>query len=70
MAGLKIQELRGEAEAELRQKIDQSRKELAALRLRGSQGALEQPHQIPALRRNIARIMTVLREQASSRKAS
>ena len=69
MAGPKIQELRGEAEAELRQKIDQSRKELATLRLRASQGALEQPHQIPALRRNIARIMTVLREQATARKA-
>ena len=69
MAGTKIQELRGEAEAELRRKIEQSRKELATLRLRGSQGALEQPHQIPTLRRNIARIMTVLREQAAARKA-
>ncbi len=66
MAEAKIQELRSEAEAELQQRIDQARKELATLRLRGSQGALEQPHQIPLLRRGIARMLTVLRERRAA----
>jgi ribosomal protein L29 len=62
MAASAMSELRGLPEAELRQRIRQSRQELAAMRLRASQGALERPHEIGARRREIARLMTVLNE--------
>ena len=56
-------ELRGLPETELRQKLLETRKELAALRLKVSQGSTEQPHQIRRTRRHVARILTVLRER-------
>lgn len=64
MAAPKKNELRGMPEAELRQKIDEAKNELAAMRLKASQGTLEQPHQIQTRRREIARMLTIINEQA------
>ena len=58
-----IAELRAMPAAELAQRILQARQELAAMRLKAGQGALERPHEIAARRREIARMMTVLNEQ-------
>jgi large subunit ribosomal protein L29 len=66
----KIAELRGLPEAELRQRLAQTRQELVTLRLKAKQGALEQPHQIRQMRREIARIFTVLREPAAGQRTS
>jgi len=56
-------EFRALPAAELRQRVSQTRQELDTLRLKARQGALEQPHRIRQLRRDLARILTVLREQ-------
>lgn len=49
--------------AELRQRVVESKKELELLRVKARQGGLEQPHRIRQLRRDVARMLTVLREQ-------
>ena len=61
---VKAKDLRAVPEAELRQQLAQTRKELSRLRLKARQGALEQPHQIRTMRRDMARMLTVLAEQA------
>ena len=62
MAGVKVAELRGVSDEELRQRIGQARKELGLMRVKAGQGVVEQPHLIPALRRDIAKMMTILNE--------
>lgn len=59
-------EFRATPAAELRQQASQTRRELDALRLKARQGALEQPHRIRQLRRDLARMLTVLNEQERS----
>ena len=67
MAQIKAKELRGMPEPELRQKIDEARNDLMTMRLKASQASLEQPHKIQMLRRDVARMMTVLSEQSRQR---
>ena len=59
---MKINEIRAIAPAELQQKIQEVRKELIGLRIKAKQGALEQPHRIRQIRREIAQMLTVLRK--------
>ena len=61
-----IKELRAMPEAELRQRLAQTRKDLSALRLKARQGAVEHPHRIRQTRRDIARMLTALREYAQA----
>ncbi|MBI3320463.1 MAG: 50S ribosomal protein L29 [Candidatus Omnitrophica bacterium] len=56
-------ELRAVPAVELSQRLTEARKTLTLLRLKARQGALEQPHQIRQLRRDIARLLTVLTEE-------
>ena len=58
-----VKELRGLSEADLKAKITESKKELFDLRLKQSTGALEKPSKIHELRKNIARMNTILREK-------
>lgn len=60
---MKASEIRELTEAELRQKLQDCRRELFNLRVQQSSGRLEKPSRIRALRRDIARIMTVMRQQ-------
>ena len=55
------------SDAELHQRLAQTRQELFALRLKARQGALEQPHRIQQSKRDIARMMTALRQQRLKR---
>ena len=57
-----VSELRSLPAVELTQQIAQRRTELAGLRRKARQGALEQPHRIRLLRREIARLLTLVRE--------
>ena len=59
-----IKDLRAIPEPELRQRLLQTRKDLNARRLKARQGIAEQPHKIRQTRRDIARMLTALREQA------
>lgn len=58
-----VKELRGLSAEELETKIKESKKELFDLRLKQSTGSLEQPSKIHELRKNIARMKTILAEK-------
>ena len=55
-------EFRALPAAELRQRVAESKKELQTFRIKARQGALEQPHRVRQLRRDVARMLTVLQE--------
>ena len=56
-------ELRGMDVAALQEKLDESRKELFTLRFKHATAQLENTQSIPAVKKGIARILTVLREK-------
>lgn len=61
-----VKELRTLPSAELQHQIEKLRSELWQQRLKARDGALQQTHQLNAMRRQIARIQTVLSEQKRS----
>lgn len=62
----KASEFRALSDGDLRQRLTGVEKELHDLRLKARQGAVEQPHRISQLQRDVARILTVLREAATT----
>ncbi len=58
-----VKELRALSDEELAAKIKESKKELFDLRLKQSTGSLEKPSQIRELRKNVARMKTILAER-------
>ncbi len=63
MSLLKIKELRELSNRELEGKIMESKKELFSLRMKQSTGTLENPSKIRELRKDVARMKTILRER-------
>lgn len=64
---MKAAQLRELDEAELRAKEDELAQQLFALRLQKVTGQLENPAKMPAVRRDLARVLTVLRERELAR---
>jgi large subunit ribosomal protein L29 len=58
-----VKELRALSNEELETKIKESKKELFDLRLKQSTGSLEKPSKIRELRKNVARMQTILKER-------
>ena len=58
-----VKELSKLSDEELASKIKESKKELFDLRLKQSTGSLEKPSRIHELRKNIARMNTILNER-------
>jgi large subunit ribosomal protein L29 len=58
-----LKELRALSDEELATKIKESKKELFDLRLKQSTGSLEKPSRIKELRKNVARMNTILTER-------
>ncbi len=58
-----LKELRALSSEELVNKIKESKKELFDLRLKQSTGSLDKPSRINELRKNIARMNTILAEK-------
>ncbi len=56
-------ELRKLSEAELQEKLDDSRKELFNLRFQHATAQLENTARIPLVKKDIARVLTVLSEK-------
>ena len=56
-------DLRALPDADIQQQLDALRQELWQSRLKAKEGSLQQTHQIPAARRQIARIHTLLAER-------
>lgn len=59
---MKAKMLRDLSGDELRQKLDEAEKELFGLRVKKSSGQLEKPDRLRILRREVARIRTLLHE--------
>lgn len=60
---MKASELRNLSREELRDKAVALKKELFQMRNQGSSGRIEKPGRIKIMRREIARILTLLREK-------
>jgi len=60
---MKINELRKLSDKELQDKVIESKRELFDLRLKQSTGSLEKPSKIKELRKEVARMKTILRER-------
>ena len=58
-----LKELRALSDEELATKIKESKKELFDLRLKQSTGSLDKPSRVHELRKNIARMNTILAER-------
>lgn len=63
---MKINELRKLSNEDLNKKITESKKELLDLRFKQSTGSLEKPSKIHELRKDVARMKTILRERELS----
>lgn len=61
MKAIKLREMTGD---ELAQQLADSERELFNLRVRKSTGQVEQPLRLRTLRRDVARIKTILKERA------
>ena len=60
---MKTNELRELSTEELVKKVNENKQELFDLRLKQSTGSLEKPSQIKNLRKEVARIKTILKER-------
>ena len=63
---MKINELRKLTNEDLNKKITESKKELLDLRIKQSTGSLEKPSKIHELRKDVARMLTILKERENS----
>lgn len=61
---MKPEEIRELGDADIEQKITEAQEELFRLRFRSATQALENPMLVRTLRRDIARMKTILRERA------
>lgn len=66
MATVKAEELRAKTPDELKDKLVSLKKEAFNLRFQGATGQLENPARMRLVRREIARIKTVLAEKAAT----
>ena len=64
---LKIKELRELSNKELETKVRESKKELFNLRMKQSTGTLEKPSKIKELRKDVARMKTIIREREKTK---
>ncbi len=62
-----IKEIRALSAAEIETKVRELRAELLMYRLKKNTGQIEKPHTIRVLRKDIARLLTIAREQKKSK---
>ncbi|MCZ7592598.1 MAG: 50S ribosomal protein L29 [Kiritimatiellae bacterium] len=67
---MKASEIRELTETELRQKLSDAHRELFNLRVQQSSGRLEKPSRMRAVKRDLARIETVIRQQALAKRTA
>ena len=60
---MKISDIRKMSETEINNKIAEIKTELFELRMKQATGTLDKPHRINALRKDVARLKTVLTEK-------
>lgn len=64
-----VSELKNKSEAELLKMIEDLKAELFSLRFKNSTGQLDQPHKIKSIKRDIAKVFTVInnKKQAATK---
>ncbi len=60
---MKINEIRKMSSEDLRKKITETKEELFSCRMQQANGTLEKPARLRELRRNVAKMKTVLKER-------
>jgi large subunit ribosomal protein L29 len=65
VSAVKAAELRDMTTAELRERLEQDRQELFNLRFQAATQQLDNPRRIRAVRKNVARILTVLSDRGT-----
>ena len=60
---MKTKELRGMTDAEMKQKLADIKTELFNLRIQKSTGRIERPLRLRTLRREVARILTLMKQR-------
>ena len=63
---MKLRELKGKSEAELRGREKELAEQLFALRLQKVTGQLEKPAKIREAKRELARVLTLLRQKSAA----
>ncbi len=63
---MKISEIRKLKDDELKTKIVENKKELLDLRIKNATGSLDKPSKIRELKKDVARMLTVLKERENS----
>ena len=64
---MKISEIKAMSTSALQEKLRKQKEELFNLRFRHAIGQLENPSSINACKKNIARVMTILREKEAAK---
>ena len=62
---MKAQELRNKSVEELTKKLDELKKDLFMLRMQHATNQLDNPMQIAAVKKDIARVKTIIREKTN-----
>ncbi len=60
---MKVSEIRNLSDEEIQTKVKESKKELLNLRVKNATGALDKPSKLKEIKKDIARMLTVLKER-------
>jgi large subunit ribosomal protein L29 len=63
---MKAKEIRELTTQEIKEKVAETKKEIVRLRLNHAVSPLEQPHKLGLLRKDVARLLTILGQRALS----
>lgn len=63
---MKISEIRKLKDEEIQAKVVESKKELLNLRIKNATGSLDKPSKLKELKKDVARMLTVLKERENS----
>ena len=63
---MKVSEIRKLSSDEISKKVFETKKELLNLRIKNATGALDKPSKLKELRKDVARMLTVLKEREKS----
>ncbi len=63
---MKVSEIRKLSNEEIITKVSESKKELLNLRIKNATGALDKPSKLKELKKDVARMLTVLKERENS----
>ena len=66
MKAKEIKEVRGQSVEKLQEKLQELKKDLFMLRMQHATNQLDNPMQIAAVKKNIARIKTIIREKETN----